>query len=157
MMQAHMLSNPKNWVVWDSEVVEAYSGTEGGWAGLFLSIGHEPATKFFKGSSSSTPNGMWWPSPSPRTPVLGRPWHRRRRCGNLIGLGYIGEVGGPDMGKERSSDKIFSFLTEMLPKLRFYESSTLSTPPNIWRVGHTWGQYGFELGEKKLVFYYRLR
>ncbi|KAM0849227.1 hypothetical protein ACQ4PT_053860 [Festuca glaucescens] len=68
IMQARALSNPKIQVVWDSEVVEAYGGSEGGplacvkvknlvsgevsdfqVAGLFFAIGHEPATKFLGG------------------------------------------------------------------------------------------------------------
>ncbi|CAL5038355.1 unnamed protein product [Urochloa decumbens] len=68
IMQARALSNPKIQVVWDSEVVEAYGGANGGplagvkvknvvsgevsnlqVAGLFFAIGHEPATKFLGG------------------------------------------------------------------------------------------------------------
>ncbi|PWZ16044.1 Thioredoxin reductase NTRA [Zea mays] len=68
IMQARTLSNPKIKVVWNSEVVEAYGGAEGGplagvkvkdvvtgevsdlqVAGLFFAIGHEPATKFLGG------------------------------------------------------------------------------------------------------------
>jgi thioredoxin reductase (NADPH) len=68
IMQARALSNPKIQVVWDSEVVEAYGGSDGGplagvkvknlvsgevsdfqVAGLFFAIGHEPATKFLGG------------------------------------------------------------------------------------------------------------
>uniref|UniRef100_A0A0D9WPW9 Thioredoxin reductase n=1 Tax=Leersia perrieri TaxID=77586 RepID=A0A0D9WPW9_9ORYZ len=68
IMQARALSNPKIQVLWDSEVVEAYGGADGGplagvkvknvvngevsdlqVAGLFFAIGHEPATKFLGG------------------------------------------------------------------------------------------------------------
>jgi thioredoxin reductase (NADPH) len=68
IMQARTLSNPKIKVVWNSEVVEAYGGADGGplagvkvkdvvtgevsdlqVAGLFFAIGHEPATKFLGG------------------------------------------------------------------------------------------------------------
>uniref|UniRef100_A0ACD5ZSD5 Uncharacterized protein n=1 Tax=Avena sativa TaxID=4498 RepID=A0ACD5ZSD5_AVESA len=68
IMQARALSNPKIQVVWDSEVVEAYGGSDGGplagvkvknlvsgdvsdfqVAGLFFAIGHDPATKFLGG------------------------------------------------------------------------------------------------------------
>ncbi|KAL5199300.1 hypothetical protein ABZP36_020503 [Zizania latifolia] len=68
IMQARALSNPKIQVVWDSEVMEAYGGVDGGplagvkiknvvsgevsdlqVSGLFFAIGHEPATKFLGG------------------------------------------------------------------------------------------------------------
>jgi thioredoxin reductase (NADPH) len=68
IMQARAISNPKIQVVWDSEVVEAYGGADGGplagvkvknvltgevtdlqVAGLFFAIGHQPATKFLGG------------------------------------------------------------------------------------------------------------
>jgi hypothetical protein len=44
-----------------------------------------------------------------------------------------------------------SFLTETLSKLRFYESSTLSTPPNMTSGSSVWG--GPELGEKDFSNY----
>ncbi|KAB2634233.1 thioredoxin reductase NTRB-like [Pyrus ussuriensis x Pyrus communis] len=67
IMQNRALSNPKIRVVWNSEVVEAYSEGKGPLAGLkvkdvvtgevsdlkvsglFFAIGHEPATKFLDG------------------------------------------------------------------------------------------------------------
>ncbi|KAG0466223.1 hypothetical protein HPP92_017803 [Vanilla planifolia] len=68
IMQARALGNPKIEVVWNSEVVEAYSDKEGeslggvklrniatgdltdlAVSGLFFAIGHEPATKFLGG------------------------------------------------------------------------------------------------------------
>ncbi|AQK74170.1 Thioredoxin reductase [Zea mays] len=68
IMQARALENPKIKVLWDSEVVEAYGGANGGplagvkvknllngevsdlqVSGLFFAIGHEPATKFLGG------------------------------------------------------------------------------------------------------------
>ncbi|KAM0913450.1 hypothetical protein ACQ4PT_012151 [Festuca glaucescens] len=77
IMQARALSNPKIQVVWDSEVVEAYGGSDGGpLVGVKVKnlvsgevSDFQVAGLFSVDISSSTPRATWPPSRAPRTPV----------------------------------------------------------------------------------------